>query len=146
MPEFGPRRVSSDEHPPGGGARRGPGVAVLAVAAYGLIFIAALWILRRESPLFSREAPPASAPNATNTARTPAPAVPGRALLLAGGGLAAAARDRYLSRLAADRCDCGCGLTLRECLVTDQKCVRSPELARRRLAAAAAPVARAVSR
>jgi hypothetical protein len=143
MPDFGPRRLSPDAgSSPGGRARRrGPGVAVLAVVAYGLTFLAALWMIRRESPLFSRAAHSSDELERGGAA----PAAPGRAMLLAGVGLAAAARERYLSRLAVDRCDCGCGLTLRSCLVSDQACVRSPELARRRLSAAAAPLSRAGS-
>lgn len=104
--------------------RRGPGFAVLAIAAYALAFFAALWFLRARSPLFRR--PAAAAPSA---ARSVPSVPPSRASLLAGEGLAPLAREEYLGRLASDCCDCGCEMTLQECLVSDQTCTRSPEIA-----------------
>jgi hypothetical protein len=52
-----------------------------------------------------------------------------RDALLAGQGLEEPARSRYFSRLATERCDCGCGRTLSDCLVNEKTCSRSPELA-----------------
>lgn len=101
--------------------RRGPGIAILAIAAYALAFFAALWFLRAQSPLFRR---PAAAP-----ARSAAPAPATRAALLEGEGLPPLAREEYLGRLATDCCDCGCDMTLQECLVSDRTCVRSREMA-----------------
>jgi hypothetical protein len=101
--------------------RRGPGVAVLVIAAYALAFFAALWFLRAHSPLFRR---PAAAP-----ARSAAPALPSRASLLEGEGLPPLAREEYLARLATDFCDCGCDMTLHVCLVSDRTCTRSQEMA-----------------
>jgi hypothetical protein len=52
-----------------------------------------------------------------------------RDALLAGQGLEEPARSRYFSRLATERCDCGCGRTLTDCLVNEKTCSRSPALA-----------------
>lgn len=108
--------------------RRGPGLAVLAIAAYALAFFAALWILRAHSPIFRRPAPApvrSVAPAAPSAARVEA----ARASLLEGEGLAPLAREEYLGRLATDCCDCGCEMTLQECLVSDRTCTRSRDIA-----------------
>lgn len=108
--------------------RRGPGVAVLAIAAYSLAFFAALWFLRAHSPLFRRPAPTAAPATAPVAPKAP-PVAASRGSLLAGEGLAPLAREEYLGRLASDCCDCGCEMTLQECLVSDRTCKRSPEIA-----------------
>ena len=111
--------------------RRGPGLAVFAIAAYALAFFAALWFLRAHSPLFHRPAPVttgrmASAPPGGVPSRG---ALPSRASLLEGAGLPPLAREEFLARLATDCCDCGCDMTLQECLVSDRTCTRSREIA-----------------
>lgn len=103
--------------------RRGPGIAVVAIAAYSLAFFAALWLLRAHSPIFRRPAPAAPVAPAAPPVEAPA------ASLLAGEGLAPLARDEFLGRLATDCCDCGCEMTLQECLVSDRTCTRSREIA-----------------
>jgi hypothetical protein len=104
-------------------ARR-PGPAVVLVLLYGLLFAAALWMLRARSPLFHR--------TQTNTA----PSVPPekgesvtRSSLLSGEGLSPAARDEYFRGLSTQCCTCGCEANLRDCLLTDQACRKSPEMA-----------------
>jgi hypothetical protein len=106
--------------------RRGPGIAVVGVAIYALLFLGALWYFKRE--------PTVPGPKAGVVAKPPT-----RLSLLAGEGLAPSARGRYLDRIGADHCDCGCELSLAKCLARDRSCVRSPALATERLRAAAAP-------
>jgi hypothetical protein len=123
-------RVLGPAGEPAPARRRGPGLAVLVIAAYAIAFFAALWFLRARSPLFRRAAPDALAAST----RAPAPPPPAgelesRAALLEGAGLAALAREEYLGRLATDCCDCGCDMTLQECLTTDRTCARSREIA-----------------
>jgi hypothetical protein len=108
--------------------RRGPGIAVIAVVLYGLLFLGTLWYFKRDSA-------------ARNTAVRTLPKPPTRLSLLAGEGLAPAARSRYLARIDADHCDCGCELSLAKCLARDRSCVRSPALASERRRIAAAPTA-----
>lgn len=105
--------------------RRGPGLAVFAIAAYAIAFFAALWFLRAHSPLFRKPAPVAR----SAASAPPAAELPSRASLLAGEGLAPLALEEYLLRLATDCCDCGCDMTLQECLMTDRTCKRSREIA-----------------
>jgi hypothetical protein len=106
--------------------KRGPGLAVVATSFYALLFVGALWTFQ-----YSRARARAS------TRKVEAPlAPPDRPALIAGTGLAGAARQKYLERIGTDHCDCGCQLTLSACLAGDVQCVRSPELARRRLLAA----------
>lgn len=107
--------------------RRGPGIAVIGVAIYALLFLGALWYFKRE--------PAASAPKHGVAAKPP-----NRLSLLAGEGLSPSARTRYLARIGADGCDCGCELSLAKCLARDRSCARSPLLAADRLRVAAAPV------
>lgn len=45
-------------------------------------------------------------------------------------GLDAVAKERALQILNGNSCDCGCGMTIAQCLVKDQKCNRSPQLAK----------------
>lgn len=126
MPDLPPPRALRVLGPPEPAPtrRRGPGVAVLAIAVYALAFFAALWLLRAHSPIFRRPAP-----QAAPVAPAAPPVEASRASLLAGEGLAPLARDEFLARLAADCCDCGCEMTLQECLVSDRTCKRSPEIA-----------------
>ena len=121
------RVLGPNETGPAPARRRGPGLAVFAIAAYAIAFFAALWFLRAHSPLFRKPAPAA----ATRAAAPPPPAakLPSRASLLEGEGLATLAREEYLLRLATDCCDCGCDMTLQECLLTDRTCDRSREIA-----------------
>lgn len=128
MPETNPRfRVVGEGEPPPR-RRRGPGVAVLLVFLYALAFAVALWLLWREARRERAAPPPAS------RAAAPAPipvSVPDRNALRTGEGMRPAARTEYLRELERDRCDCGCGRTLQDCLSSDRKCTRSPELATR---------------
>ena len=73
----------------------------------------------------------AKAGSAASQSSTPGrgEAAPSREELLAGEGISEPARSRYFSRLATERCDCGCGRTLTDCLVNEKTCSRSPELA-----------------
>ena len=104
-------------------ARR-PGPAVVLVLLYGLLFAAALWMLRARSPLFHR--------TQANTALS-VPSEKGesvsRSSLLSGEGLSPAARDEYFRGLSTQCCTCGCEANLRDCLLTDQACRKSPEMA-----------------
>ncbi|HEX9148155.1 MAG TPA: hypothetical protein VF958_03250, partial [Thermoanaerobaculia bacterium] len=106
--------------------RRGPGIAVIGVTIYALLFLGALWYFKRE--------PTVPRPKAGVVAKPPT-----RLSLLAGEGLAPSARGKYLARIGADHCDCGCELSLAKCLARDRSCVRSPALATERLRAAASP-------
>jgi hypothetical protein len=101
--------------------RRGPGLAVVAIAVYALLFLAALWFFKYRA--------------ADTRNRNPRPPAPDRQSLLSGAGLAEPARARYLEKLGSERCDCGCDMTLRACLARDRTCVRSPELAGARMQA-----------
>jgi hypothetical protein len=103
---------------------RSPGPAVVLVLLYGLLFAAALWMLRARSPLFHR------------AHATAAPSVPlekvesvTRSSLLSGEGLSPVARDEYFRGLSTQCCTCGCEANLRDCLLTDQACRKSPEMA-----------------
>lgn len=106
--------------------RRGPGIAVVSVAIYALLFLGALWYFKRE--------PTVPSPKPGVVAKPPT-----RLSLLAGEGLAPSARRKYLARIDIDRCDCGCELSLAKCLAGDRSCIRSPALANERLRAASAP-------
>ena len=120
----GPRlRVVRGEDPL---PRRRPGPAVIAVLVYALLFAAALWYFRvrwLRAPAHPAAGPPIPA---VSSGRTPDE----RTWLLAGAGLAPADRARLRLRLAGERCDCGCELTLQDCLAQDRSCARSPEIAR----------------
>lgn len=106
--------------------RRGPGPAVLLVGVYALLFAGGLWFSQSKSPLMQkkrlpeagREAPDENSPGLS------------RAALLEAASLSPLARAEYFLRLSADCCPCGCDLNLRDCLLSDQVCVKSPELAR----------------
>jgi hypothetical protein len=131
MPDPSPklRAVGEGERP--ARRRKGPGLAVILVGLYGLAFAAALWVLESQAS----KPPPARAADAGN----PPGARPAgsrskldRQDLLSGAGLEPEARSEYLRRLAIDCCDCGCDLTLSRCLVSDQKCARSAQMAEER--------------
>lgn len=118
---LGPLRVV---RPPERWTARRPGPAVVLVFLYAALFAAALWSLRARSPLFQRRhapVPPASGSKSE---------VVSRAALLAAEGLTPAARDEYFRGLSTQCCTCGCEASLRDCLLTDQACMTSPELAR----------------
>jgi hypothetical protein len=115
------RAVGDDEAPPQ--RRRGPGIAVLLVLFYALAFAAALWLLWTYT---RRERGPSRAPEP----RAAAP-LTDRKAIAAGEGVKPSSRAAYRRELSRNRCDCGCGRTLQECLTVDQKCTRSPELAER---------------
>ena len=100
---------------------------MVLILLYGLLFAAALWMLRARSPLFHREATnsvPASPP-----ARLEKAASVSRSSLLSGEGLSPVARDEYFLGLSTRCCTCGCESNLRDCLMTDQACQKSPEMA-----------------
>lgn len=103
---------------------RGPGPAVVLVLVYAAIFAAALWWLKARSPLFQRR--PAPAPPAAQTKSEVLP----RSALLSGENLSPLARDEYFRALSTRCCPCGCEANLRDCLVTEESCATSPELAR----------------
>ena len=103
---------------------RGPGPAVIIVLVYAAIFAAALWWLKARSPLFQRHATPA--PTAAPAKRD----VVSRSALLSGEDLSQVARDEYFRGLSARCCPCGCEANLRDCLLTEESCETSPELAR----------------
>ncbi len=130
MPDPSPklRIVGEGEPPPR--RRRGPGLAVILVALYGLTFAAALWLMRGPALRGGRPQPRSSDPP---IAAAGAPATRDQKGLLSGAGLEPGALHEYARQLAADCCDCGCDLTLHECLVGDQKCARSAQMAEDRL-------------
>jgi hypothetical protein len=109
-------------------ATRRPGPAVVLILLYGLLFAGALWMLRARSPLFHREktnAQTASPPRARpETAESFS-----RSSLLSGEGLSPVARDEYFLGLSTRCCTCGCESNLRDCIVSDQACQKSPEMA-----------------
>ena len=102
---------------------RRPGRAVVFVLVYAGFFAAALWSIRASSPMMrARKGPPPARPPAVARRN-------GRSALLAGSGLADLARDEYFRGLSTACCPCGCEFSLRDCLVSDEACVKSPELA-----------------
>ena len=103
---------------------RRPGPAVVLVLLYAAIFAAALWWLKARSPLFQRRDTPA--PPAAPTKSE----VVSRSALLSGEDLSPVARDEYFRGLSARCCPCGCEANLRDCLLTEESCATSPELAR----------------
>ena len=120
------RAVDPTDRPPAK-PRRGPGVAVIAIAVYSFLFMGALWWFKRPSRV------PGPKPKVVAAA-----AAPSRDALISGTGLSPIARDAYLLRLDADQCDCGCEMTIAACLTRDRTCVRSPELAGQRMRASLA--------
>jgi hypothetical protein len=104
----------------------------MLVALYAVAFGGALWLLRGVA-LRERGGTGAAtgAPRAGKSVRPKT----GREGLLSGAGLEPASRSDYERELATECCDCGCDLTLHECLVRDQKCARSAEISSRKLAA-----------
>lgn len=110
--------------------RRGPGPAVLLVGLYAIAFGVALWLLRGQA-LRPRAATPGADHPPRLAAAGPAKTMD-RRNLLSGAGLEPEARAEYLEHLATDCCDCGCGMTLAECLAGEQKCVRSAQEAEER--------------
>jgi len=123
------RVVGEGEPPPR--RRRGPGLAVVLVALYAVAFAAALWLLRGEA--LRGRGGAGTAPGSPQAAKSVRPKTD-RKGLLSGAGLEPAARSEYERQLATDCCDCGCDLTLHECLARDQKCARSAEISSRKLA------------
>jgi hypothetical protein len=125
------RVVGEGEPPPRRGrGRRGPGLAVILVGLYAILFAAALWWMKSQA---SHDRGPAPAAPGEEPAAAPGTGAADRAGLLAGKGLSPAARQEYLQRLANDLCDCGCELTLRKCLDGEEKCARSADMAEERL-------------
>jgi hypothetical protein len=117
----GPYRIVGPSERP---AARRPGPAVILVLLYAALFAAALWWLRSRSPLFQRR-PSVAAPSAAGTKSEVLP----RSALLAGEGLGPAARDEYFRGLSTYCCTCGCEASVRDCLLTDQSCGTSREMA-----------------
>lgn len=113
-----------------GRGRRGPGIAVILVGLYAILFAAALWWMKSQA---SHDRGPASAARGGEPAAAPAAGAVDRAGLPPGEGLSPAARQEYVQRLANDCCDCGCELTLRKCLDGEEKCARSADMAEERL-------------
>ena len=108
-------------------AARRPGPAVVLILLYGLLFAGALWLLRARSPLFHRQR--TNSVPASPTARIEKAASVPRSSLLSGEGLSPVARDEYFLGLSTRCCTCGCESNLRDCLVSDQACQKSPEMA-----------------
>jgi hypothetical protein len=131
MPESIPklRAVGEGERPARRG--RGPGLAVILIGLYALAFGAALWVIKSRA-----FAPPtAKTADAGNSARPAGSRGKlDRQELFSGAGLDPEPRAEYLQRLSIDCCDCGCDLTLSRCLVGDQKCARSAQMAEERQA------------
>jgi len=100
---------------------------VILIAVYGLCFAAALWWMRGAAARAHASKNDGDAPPAAGDSRS----APTREQLLSGAGLDPRARPEYARRLATDCCDCGCDLTLHDCLVGDQKCVRSAQIAQK---------------
>lgn len=142
--------------PEDGIRRRRPGAAFLSICLYAALFGGALWYLGARTGIWKKTARkvaatsaasvvPASEKNgrgglgtrtsqrgAASQSSTPGGgAIASHDELLAGKGIPEPARSRYFSRLATERCDCGCGRTLTDCLVNEKTCSRSPELADR---------------
>src|SRR5262245_25755076 len=125
--------------------RRRPGLALVLVLLYAALFGGALWYLAARTGIWRRKSTPK--PSTTASASVaPAAARHGRGdgatggrgvtkaareALLGGEGVAEAGKERYFSRLATERCDCGCSRTLSDCLVNEKSCSKSPELARK---------------
>ncbi len=103
-------------------ARR-PGAAVVLILLYAAIFALALWWLKARSPLFQRRRPPAP------PAERKKSGVASRSALLSAEGLTPVARDEYFRALSTQCCPCGCEANLRDCLLTEDSCAASPELA-----------------
>ncbi len=110
--------------------RRRPGPALLFILLYALLFGGALWYLGVRSDLFRKKEPSLIRRENTATRGRGTPAL-SRDALLAGEGIAEPARSRYFRRLATERCDCGCGRTLSDCLANEKSCSRSSDLAGR---------------
>jgi hypothetical protein len=108
---------------------RRPGPAVLWILLYAILFAVALWFLR-VTPRPGRDAAVSAASGTQDGNAWAAP----RTALLSGDDLTPPARDEYLRRLSAECCPCGCDLTVRDCLLSEEKCTKSPELARALLA------------
>lgn len=106
--------------------RRGPGPAVLLVGVYALLFAFGLWLSQSKSPLLQKK----RLPEGVRQAPDADPPGLSRAALLEAANLAPLARAEYFLRLSADCCPCGCDLNLRDCLLSDQICIKSPPLAR----------------
>jgi hypothetical protein len=98
------------------------------VAAYALLFAGGLWFLRSKSPLMQKKTPAPPSPVAEREAPDANPGL-SRAALLEAADLPPVARTEYVLRLSADCCPCGCDLNLRDCLLSEETCTRSPELA-----------------
>ena len=122
--------------------RRWPGSAVVLIVLYAGIFGAGLWWFKSASPLLRQRAERRPAEGALDP-KKPLPSSPAsdtaarvvrRASLLAGEGLSEPARAVYERRIAGERCDCGCELTLQACLARDRLCSRSPAIAEKILA------------
>jgi hypothetical protein len=102
---------------------RGPGPAVLLVGRYAALVIGSLFFLRSRA----RSSGAARSGEPAGARAIPPPLT--RAALLEASGLAPASRAEYFQRLSSDCCPCGCDLTLRDCLVSDEACVKSPGVA-----------------
>jgi hypothetical protein len=103
----------------------------VAILAYAAVFMGALWMLRSRSvpriPAASLGAPARPYEEGSSARKRSDP--PARAALISGERLTPVARDEYFRQLSAECCTCGCDLNLRDCLVSDQACSRSPDLA-----------------
>jgi hypothetical protein len=125
------RVVGEGEPPPRRGrGRRGPGLALILVGLYAILFAAALWWMKNQA---SHDRGPGRSAREIEPAAAPGFRAADRAGLLAGKGLSPAAREEYVKRLASDCCDCGCELTLRKCLAGEAKCARSEDMGEERL-------------
>ena len=98
---------------------------MLLVGLYALLFIGTLFVLRARAVRSSAGTRPGDA----SQAKAPASPPLTRAALLEAAGLSPAARAEYFLRLSSDCCPCGCDLTVRDCLVSDETCVKSPAIA-----------------
>lgn len=138
VPPLRLRLVRSSDAVPARRLSRRPGAAVVLILAYAAVFGAGLWWFRSASPLFKSRARKleSSGAKAQVKPRAASPAggivddgIARRASLLAGEGLTLTARKTFERRIAAEKCTCGCELTVQACLARDRSCGRSPEIA-----------------
>jgi hypothetical protein len=120
------RIVRPEPQPP---RMHGPGLAVIAIAVYALLFLVALIALRNRIGSAPTGPPAPASPSIPSAAASPV--LVDRVALLSGEELPSDVRSEYARRLSEDCCDCGCDLTIRRCLATDARCRRSAEVASR---------------
>jgi hypothetical protein len=94
---------------------------VLLVGLYAVLFIGSLYLLRSRVRSPAARAPSGDASGSSSASSPPLT----RAALLEASGMSPESRAQYFHRLSSDCCPCGCDLTLRDCLLSDEACVKS---------------------